>query len=60
MGYGLDSHGWMSSRGKIFVFSTASRVALEFTQPPTEWAVSLGVKQQKQKADHSPPSSAKV
>jgi hypothetical protein len=49
----------MSSRGNIS-FSIASRLPMKSTQPPTEWAVSLGVRQQKQTADNSPPSSAKV
>jgi hypothetical protein len=44
-------------------FTTASRTALEPTQPPIQWipgALSLGLKRPRREADHSPPSSAKV
>jgi hypothetical protein len=47
----------------IFLFTTASRTALEPTQPPIQWVpatVSLGVKQPERDADHSPPSSSEV
>jgi hypothetical protein len=47
----------------IFLFTTASRTALEPTQPPIQWvpgALSLGVKRPGREADHSPPSSAEV
>jgi hypothetical protein len=47
----------------VFLFTTASRMALGPTQPPIQWvpgALSLGVKQLGHEADHSPPSSAKV
>jgi hypothetical protein len=47
----------------IFLFTTASRIALGPTQPPLQWvpgALSLGVKWQGYEADHSPPSSAEV
>jgi hypothetical protein len=43
--------------------TTASRTALEPTQPPIQWvpgALSLGIKQPWREADHSPPSSADV
>jgi hypothetical protein len=47
----------------IFLFTAVSTLALGPTQPPI-WlvlrAVTLGVKQPKREADHSPPSSAKV
>jgi hypothetical protein len=36
---------------------------LGFTQPPIQWvpgALSLGIKRQRHKVDHSPPSSAEV
>jgi len=53
-----------SRRGlKIFLFDTASRPALEPTQPPTQWvpgALSLGVKRPGREADQSPPSSVEV
>jgi hypothetical protein len=47
----------------IFLFTTASRMALGPTQPPIQWvpgALSLGVKWPGCEADHSPPSSAEV
>jgi len=48
----------------IFLFTTASRTALETTQPPIQWvpprAPFLGVKQPVHEADHLPPSSAEV
>jgi hypothetical protein len=46
-----------------FLFTTASRTALEPTQPPIQWvpeSLSLGVKRPGREADHSPPSSAEV
>jgi hypothetical protein len=53
-----------SGRGlRIFLFTTASRTALEPTQSPIQWvpeAFSLGVKRPGREADHSPPSSAEV
>jgi hypothetical protein len=50
-------------QGSIFLLSMASRLPLGPTQPPIQWvlgSVSLGVKSQGNKADHSPPSSAEV
>jgi hypothetical protein len=47
----------------IFLFTTASRTALEPTQSPIQWvlgALYLGVKRPGREADHSPPSSADV
>jgi len=47
----------------VFLFITASRTALEPTQPPTQWvpgALFLGVKRPGREADHSPPSSAEI
>jgi hypothetical protein len=56
--------GFDSRRGLgIFLFTTASRTALEPTQPPIQWvpgALSLGEKRPRREADHSPPSSAEV
>jgi hypothetical protein len=64
LGYGLDNRVLHSrQRLGIFLFTTASRTALGPTQPPTQWvlgALSLGVNLPGSKADHSPPSSAKV
>jgi hypothetical protein len=48
---------------RIFLFTTASRPALEPTQPPIQWvpvALSLGVKRPVGEADHSLLSSAEV
>jgi hypothetical protein len=47
----------------IFLFTTAFTTALGPTQPPIQWVsggVSLGVKRPGRKADHLPPSSARV
>jgi hypothetical protein len=56
--------GFDSRRGLgIFLYTTASRKALEPTQPPIQWvpgALSLGVKRLEPEADYSPPSSAEV
>jgi hypothetical protein len=46
-----------------FLFTSASRTALEPTQPPIQWvpgALSLRVKRPGRESDHSPPSSAEV
>jgi hypothetical protein len=59
--YGLDDRGSVPGRGKIFLYSTASRPTLGPTQPPSQWVsggVSPGVKRQGREA--SPPSRAKV
>jgi hypothetical protein len=55
--------GWglIPGRGKILLFSTASRPALGPTQPPIRWvpeAIYPGVKRPRREADLSPPSSA--
>jgi hypothetical protein len=66
LGYGLDDR---SSRVRFpagarnLSFTTASRTALEPTQPPIQWVpgdLSLGVKRPLREADHSPPSRAEV
>jgi hypothetical protein len=47
----------------VFLFTTISKMALGSTQPPIQWvqgALSLGVKQARCEADHSPPSSDEV
>jgi hypothetical protein len=47
----------------MFLFTIASRMTLGPTQPPVQWvpwALSLGIKQLRCEADHSPPSSAEV
>jgi hypothetical protein len=56
--------GFDSRRGLgIFLFSSASRPALESTQPPIQWvpgALSPRVKRAGRESDHSPPSIAEV
>jgi hypothetical protein len=55
--------GGSSSDGGIFLFTKASRPALESTQSPIQGvpgALSLGVKRPVRETDHSPPSSSKV
>jgi hypothetical protein len=62
-GYGIDCRGSVPLRGKVFIFSTASRPVLGPTQPPILWAqaaLSPGVKWPDREADHSPPSNAEV
>jgi hypothetical protein len=53
---------WLNQQGiGIFLFTTASRPALEPTQPPIQWvpgALSLGVKRPVREVQHSPPSNA--
>jgi hypothetical protein len=56
---------WFESRQElgIFLFTTASRLALGPNQPPIQWvpgAISLGVRRPRRESDHSPPSSAEV
>jgi hypothetical protein len=57
-------HRLDSRRGLgIFLFTTASRMALSPTLPPIQRvpvALSLGVKRPGSESDHSPPSSAEV
>jgi hypothetical protein len=52
-----------SSPGRVknFLFSTSSRPALRFTQPPIQWVPgALGVKRPGREADHSPSTIAEV
>jgi hypothetical protein len=64
LGYGLDDRGFESRQTLgIFLFTTASILALGFTQPPILWlpgALSLGVKRPVRESDHSPLSSSEV
>jgi hypothetical protein len=62
LGYGLDDWGF-ESRQRLgnFLFTIASRSALEPTQPPIQGvpgALSLGVNGPGREADRSPPSGA--
>jgi hypothetical protein len=63
--YGLDDRDFrvrFPAGAGNFSFTTASRTALESTQP-IQWVpgvLSLGVKRSRSEADHSPPSSAEV
>jgi hypothetical protein len=63
-GWTIGVLGFDSQRGLgIFLFTTASRPALEPAQPPIQWvpgALSLGIKRLKREAHHSSPSSAEV
>jgi hypothetical protein len=63
-GWTIGVLGFDSRRGLgIFLFTTASRTALEPTQPLIQWvpgSLSLGVKRPGREADHSLPSSAEV
>jgi hypothetical protein len=66
LGYRLDNQGsrvrFLAGAGN-FLFTIASRMALWPTQPPVQWVPgppSLGIKQPRHVADHSPPSSAKA
>jgi hypothetical protein len=63
MRYGLDGRGLIPGVGKIFLFSTESRLALRPTQPPVQWVLGvmvLGIKQKGYEADLSPPYSSDV
>jgi hypothetical protein len=56
---GFDSRRWLG----ILLFDTASRQAMEPTQPPIQrvpGVLSLGVKRPGRETDHSPTSSAEV
>jgi hypothetical protein len=66
LGYGLDDRGsrilFPAGLG-IFLFTTASRMALGLTQPPiqrVQRTLSLRVKRPGREADHSHPSSDEV
>jgi hypothetical protein len=62
--YGVDGQGFIPGRGKMFLTSTASRLVLWPTQPPTytmgTWSRVSGLKLPGCEADYSSPSSAKV
>jgi hypothetical protein len=62
-GYRLDGRGSIPSKGKIFLFSIASRPALGPTHPPLPFvpvAISLELKRPWRESDYSPLSSAEV
>jgi hypothetical protein len=59
------TRGQSSSPGRVknVLFSTSSRSALGYTQPPIQWvlgALSSGVRHPGREANYSPPGSAKV
>jgi hypothetical protein len=59
----LDDWGSIPGRGKIFLYSTAARLALEPTPLLSNgyrWRFPSGVKWPECEVDHSPPSSAEV
>jgi hypothetical protein len=62
MGWTVRVLGFDSWQGLgVFLFNTASRMALRPTQPPIQWvprALFLGVKWLGREADHSPQSRA--
>jgi hypothetical protein len=63
MGCTIGVLGFNSGGVGIFLFTTASRTALEPSQPPIQWipgAFSLGIKWLGREPDHSPPSNAEV
>jgi hypothetical protein len=65
MGFMLDRQIKFAppERVKNYLFSTSSRPALGYTQPPIQWVprvFSPGVKQPGREIDHSPPASAEV
>lgn len=53
-------HTYTDSRqgDRTFLFHTASRPAVWFTQPPIQRALSAGIKLSECKAEYSPPPSA--
>jgi hypothetical protein len=62
--YGLDDRGFESRQDLgIFLFTTASRLALGPTQPRIQWipgALSLGVMRPGRETYHSPPYCAEI
>jgi hypothetical protein len=63
MDYELVDRGSIHGKGKIFLFSTASRSVLGSTQPHMRWIVGTifqGVKEPGREADHSPTSSVEI
>jgi hypothetical protein len=62
-GYGLDGPVFIPSRVDIFLFSTASILALRSAQPSVQLVLGilpLGVKSPEHEVDHSSLSSAEV
>jgi hypothetical protein len=59
-GYGPGS---IPGKGKIFVFSTTTRLDLGLVQPPIQWVpgtITPGLRRPRREADHSPPTSGEV
>jgi hypothetical protein len=56
--YGIDDPGSLPGGGKIFLFSTAYRLAVAPTPHPIQWIPVA--KQPGREADHSPLFSAEV
>jgi hypothetical protein len=59
----LFSNMYIPGRVKSFLFSTSSRPALGFTQPPIQWAAGTlypGIKGRGREADHSPSAGDEV
>jgi hypothetical protein len=62
-GYWLDYRGSIPDKGKIFLFSIPSRLALGPTQPSRQripMAITPGVKRPGLESDRLPPCSAEV
>jgi hypothetical protein len=62
-GIGDRGSGWIAGGAEVCLFSSASKPALEPTQPPIRWvpeALSSGVKQLGRDSNYPSPSSAEV
>jgi hypothetical protein len=59
----MRKYSYINCEYLIFLFTTASKMALGPTLPPIQWvpgALSLGIKRPGREADHSPQSSTEV
>jgi hypothetical protein len=63
-GYGLDGLGSIPGKGKIFFYTTSTRLALELVQPSVLWVgtgtISMGIKWLGSEANRSLSSVAEV